>query len=76
MKGLTVARKKRNRSQAIRDYLAIDPAAGPAKIMAELKKKGVEFTKPVEDHGYGLVTFFKVPGDFEVQLYQPKYEKK
>ena len=46
------------------------------KTVAELKGKGVEFTKPVEDHGYGLVTFFKVPGDFELQLYQPKYEKK
>ena len=46
------------------------------KTVAELKGKGVEFTKPVEDHGYGLVTFFKVPGDFEVQLYQPKYSKK
>ena len=44
------------------------------KTVAELKGKGVEFTKPVEDHGYGLVTFFKVPGDFEVQLYQPKYK--
>ena len=30
---------------------------------------------PVEDHGYGLVTFFKVPGGFEIQLYQPKYAK-
>ena len=29
----------------------------------------------VEDHGYGLVTHFKVPGDFAVQLYQPKYAK-
>ena len=45
------------------------------KTVAELKAKGVEFTKPVEDHGYGFVTFFKVPGDFEVQLYQPKYTK-
>jgi hypothetical protein len=44
--------------------------------VAELKGRGVEFTKPVEDHGYGLVTFFKVPGDFEIQLYQPKYAKK
>ena len=45
------------------------------KTVAELKAKGVEFTKPVADHGYGLVTYFKVPGDFEVQLYQPKYKK-
>ena len=47
-----------------------------AATVAELKARGVEFTKPVEDHGYGLVTFFKVPGDFDIQLYQPKYEKR
>ena len=34
-----------------------------------------EFTQEVEDHGYGLVTFFKAPGDFAIQLYQPKYTK-
>lgn len=45
------------------------------KTVAELTAKGVEFTHPVADHGYGLVTFFKVPGDFEIQLYQPKYAK-
>jgi len=45
------------------------------ETMRELKAKGVEFTQAVEDHGYGLVTFFKVPGDFTVQLYQPKYTK-
>ena len=44
--------------------------------IAELKSRGVEFTKRVEDHGYGLVTFFKVPGNFEIQLYQPRYSKK
>jgi catechol 2,3-dioxygenase-like lactoylglutathione lyase family enzyme len=44
--------------------------------VAELKARGVEFTQPVEDHGYGLVTYFKVPGDFEVQLYQPLYKKR
>ena len=41
----------------------------------ELKSRGVTFTQGVEDHGYGFVTFFKAPGDFKVQLYQPKYEK-
>lgn len=41
----------------------------------EMKAKGVEFTGPVEDHGYGLVTHFKVPGGFEAQLYQPQYKK-
>ena len=43
--------------------------------MRELKLRGVEFTQEVEDHGYGLVTFFKAPGDFAIQLYQPKYSK-
>ena len=42
--------------------------------MRELKEKGVEFTQPIEDHGYGLVTYFKAPGEFTVQLYQPRYK--
>lgn len=46
-----------------------------AATMRELKAKGVEFTQDVQDHGYGLVTFFKAPGDFTIQLYQPKYSK-
>jgi hypothetical protein len=45
------------------------------KTVDGLKSKGVEFKGGIEDHGYGLVTFFKVPGDFFVQLYQPKYRK-
>ena len=62
-----------------------DPASGTADIsfycddieatVRELKARGVEFTQGIEDHGYGFVTHFKVPGDFVVQLYQPKYEK-
>jgi len=46
------------------------------KTVAELKARGVEFTDGIADHGYGLVTHFKVPGNFELQLYQPRYEKK
>lgn len=41
----------------------------------ELKDKGVEFKGEIEDHGYGYVTYFKVPGNFYLQLYQPKYDK-
>ena len=41
----------------------------------ELKAKGVNFQGEVEDHGYGLVTHFEMPGDIWVQLYQPKYGK-
>ena len=43
--------------------------------VAELAARGVEFTGPVEDQGYGLVTHFRVPGGFAVQLYQPRYTK-
>lgn len=46
------------------------------KTVAELQARGVEFTDPVANHGYGLVTFFKMPGNFKVQLYQPLYAKK
>jgi hypothetical protein len=46
-----------------------------AKTVAELKGRGVEFTDPVAHHGYGLVTFFKMPGGLKVQLYQPRYTK-
>jgi hypothetical protein len=45
------------------------------ETVQELKSRGVEFTQDVADHGYGFVTHFKVPGDFVVQLYQPKYQK-
>jgi catechol 2,3-dioxygenase-like lactoylglutathione lyase family enzyme len=46
------------------------------KTVAELTARGVEFTGPITDRGYGLVTHFNVPGGFEVQLYQPRYSKK
>ena len=43
--------------------------------MNELKAKGVEFTTPIEDQGFGLVTFFKAPGELVLQLDQPNYAK-
>lgn len=62
-----------------------DVASGTADIsfycddinqtIEELRSRGVEFTQEVEDHGYGFVTHFNVPGGFSVQLYQPKYSK-
>lgn len=45
------------------------------QTVRELSARGVEFTQEIEDHGYGLVTYFRVPGGFNVQLYQPKYQK-
>jgi catechol 2,3-dioxygenase-like lactoylglutathione lyase family enzyme len=46
------------------------------KTVAELQRRGVEFTAGIADHGYGLVTHFKMPGGVEAQLYQPRYSKK
>ena len=46
-----------------------------SKTVDELKAKGVKFKGEIEDHGYGFVVHFYMPGDFYVQLYQPKYKK-
>src|SRR5438132_9200992 len=43
------------------------------QTIAELKGRGVEFTDEVCDAGYGLVTHFRMPGNFTVQLYEPRY---
>ena len=42
--------------------------------MLELEAKGAEFTMPVTDAGYGLVTHMVVPGGGEIGLYQPKHK--
>jgi catechol 2,3-dioxygenase-like lactoylglutathione lyase family enzyme len=41
--------------------------------MAELKKKGVEFTGPVREERWGSVTAIKLPDGGELGLYQPKH---
>ena len=43
--------------------------------VADLKGRGVEFTRPVVDAGFGLITSFRMPGGVEVDLYQPRYTK-
>lgn len=45
------------------------------QTVAELEGRGVTFTTPVEDLGYGFVTHLEMPGGVTVQLYQPKYAK-
>ncbi len=44
--------------------------------VADLEKRGVPFTGPIEDRGYGYVTFFTMPGGVQVQLYEPRYRKR
>jgi predicted enzyme related to lactoylglutathione lyase len=43
--------------------------------VADLQSKGVQFTAPIANQGYGLVTHLIAPGDLHIQLYQPLYTK-
>jgi len=45
------------------------------QTVSELKSRGVEFIDDITDRGYGLVTHFIMPGNVEVQLYEPLYSK-
>ncbi len=50
-------------------YLMCDDVKATVK---ELKSKGVEFTQPIKEAGFGLVTSVKIPGG-ELGLYEPKH---
>ena len=67
--------------------LAVHPEAEPSgrhelylmcddieATMAELTAKGVEFTGPVRQAGFGLLTSIQIPGSGEIGLYQPRHE--
>jgi predicted enzyme related to lactoylglutathione lyase len=41
--------------------------------IAELEAKGVEFTRPVSDERFGLLTSLRVPGGGELGLYEPRH---
>lgn len=47
-----------------------------AVTRAELESLGVEFVDAIHDAGFGLVTNFRAPGGFAIQLYQPRYAKR
>jgi catechol 2,3-dioxygenase-like lactoylglutathione lyase family enzyme len=51
-------------------YLMCDDVEATVR---ELKDKGVEFTQPVKDTGWGLLTAMKIPAGGELYLYQPKH---
>ncbi|HBW18573.1 MAG: VOC family protein [Streptosporangiaceae bacterium] len=69
--------------------LGIHPAAEPAapggrhelylmcddigRTVEELTAKGAEFTAPVTEAGFGLLTSLRVPGAGQIGLYQPKH---
>lgn len=41
--------------------------------VAELQDRGVQFTRPVSDEGFGLMTAMRVPGGDELGLYEPRH---
>jgi catechol 2,3-dioxygenase-like lactoylglutathione lyase family enzyme len=43
------------------------------RTAADLRAKGVEFTSPISDRGFGLLTTLMVPGAGELGLYEPKH---
>jgi catechol 2,3-dioxygenase-like lactoylglutathione lyase family enzyme len=51
-------------------YLMCDNVEATVK---DLTAKGVTFTAPIEDQGFGLLARLQVPGAGEIGLYQPKH---
>ncbi len=41
----------------------------------ELKRKGVEFTRPISDARWGRLTAFAIPGGGELALYEPRHPR-
>jgi catechol 2,3-dioxygenase-like lactoylglutathione lyase family enzyme len=44
-----------------------------AATMAELSERGVEFTGPASDQGWGLLTGIRLPGGGQLGLYEPRH---
>jgi catechol 2,3-dioxygenase-like lactoylglutathione lyase family enzyme len=43
------------------------------RTIAELTDKGVEFSGPVSEEGFGLMTTIRLPGGGELGLYEPRH---
>jgi predicted enzyme related to lactoylglutathione lyase len=41
----------------------------------ELKRKGAQFTRPISDERWGLLTALAIPGGGELALYQPRHPR-
>jgi catechol 2,3-dioxygenase-like lactoylglutathione lyase family enzyme len=67
--------------------LAVHPTAGPGSqelylmcddieaTMADLTAKGVVFTQPVTEAGWGRLTSIRLPGGGEVGMYEPRHKR-
>ncbi|MET7283275.1 VOC family protein [Kribbella sp. NPDC005582] len=65
--------------------VAVHPAAGAEshelylmcddleQTVTELTAQGVEFVRPAEDQGWGILTSIRLPGGGELGLYQPRH---
>ncbi len=41
--------------------------------MTELSEKGIQFSEPPRDEGFGIITHMTLPGGVDVQLYEPRH---
>ncbi|MER7757889.1 VOC family protein [Kitasatospora sp. NPDC097643] len=67
--------------------IAVHPSEGPethelflmcddiGETVAELAEKGVVFTRPVSDVGWGLLTALELPGGGTLRLYEPRHAR-
>jgi hypothetical protein len=39
----------------------------------ELRRQRIEFSRPISDEGFGLMTAIKLPGGAELGLYEPRH---
>lgn len=46
-----------------------------AATVADLIAKGVEFTRPVSDQGWGLMAVLRLPGGGDLGLYEPRHDR-
>ncbi len=44
------------------------------KTVAELESRGVEFTEPISEQGWGLLTRLKLPDGEKLGLYEPRHK--
>jgi predicted enzyme related to lactoylglutathione lyase len=42
--------------------------------MAELAAKGTQFTAPVRQTSFGMLTSIQIPGSGQIGLYQPRHK--
>jgi hypothetical protein len=52
-----------------------DRAFDVEATVKELTAKDVEFTQPVTDEGWGLLTRLRLPGGGEIGMYEPRHER-